>query len=341
MPQKIKSSLEIFAGLVFVFGYLWIICPVHSLWVQVLFAIPVFLFFIYSDFIRGKSSFQDLGLRLDNWYGSFKILFVFTLIAIPLLYLIWQPFFPVNNLFYKESSLEGKFVNKAAEALFQQYIFLVFFFRRYREIFAPRTHVAVILSALTFAMIHIPNPPLVILCFAAGIVWAYTYNKYPNLFTIAISHAVLGVFCTSVLLVYQIVGPNADIGRWSQESKVSVYGYIDRVDQMVPYKNHRVLDVEINRGKKSILVEGWVASSEKIKKIRISLGGREYSVHYGDKMENIASYFNNPDFLHSGFSVIIPVSDYSPGYHRLFLKVYLEGEIFYHTPGEKIWVNLI
>jgi membrane protease YdiL (CAAX protease family) len=314
----------------------------HSTRVKIWFAIPILIFLVFSEFVRRKSSFQNIGFRLDNWQDSIKILLVFTLISIPVLYLMWQSFFPVNNLFYKEPSFWKKIFTYPLWALFQQYIFLAFFFRRYREIFAPRAHIAVFFSALTFAMIHIPTPPLVIFCFISGIVWAYTYNKYPNLFTIAISHALLGVLCSSVLLVYQVVGANADIGRWSGEIKPdSVYGYIDSVDHIVPYKNHQILDVEINRGKKSILVEGWVAGPNQIRKIRINLGGREYSVHYGEKRENVASYFNNPDFLHSGFSASIPVSDYSPGYHKLFLKVYLEGEIFYHTPGEKIWVKLI
>ena len=341
MSQKIKSLLEVSIGIIFVFGYLWLITPLHSLWVQVLSAIPIILFFIYSDFIDRKS-FQDIGLRLDGWRESFKILLVFTLIGIPVLYLIWQPFFPVNKFFYKESSFWEGFIPKTVEALFQQYIFLTFFFRRYRDIFYPRIYIAVIFSALTFSLIHIPTPPLVIFCFIAGIVWAATYNKYPNLFTIAVSHAVLGVFLTSVLLVYQIVGPNADIGRWSSDSnQVSVHGYIDSVNNIVPYKNKKILDVSIHHEKNIIVVEGWITSTKKIENIRISLGGKDYAVHYGEKLEHIALYFNNPNFLYSGFNAKIPVSDFTPGYHKLFLKVYLEGEVFYHSPGERVWVKLI
>ena len=130
--------------------------------------------------------------------------------------------------------------------------------------------------------------------------------------------------------------------RWSSDSShVSVHGYIDIVDNIVPYKNGKILDVSINHEKNIIVVEGWVASTKKIKNIRISLGGKDYSVHYGEKREHIASYFNNPNFLYSGFNTKLPASDFAPGYHKLFLKVYLEGELFYHSPGERLWVKLM
>ena len=134
MSEKIRPSLEALTGFILVFGYLWFISPLHSKWIQILTLIPVFLFIIYSDFIGGKSSLKDLGFRWDNWYGSFKILFVFTVVAIPVLYLIWQNYFPVNNAFYKSSSFWKKIFTYPLWAFFQQYIFLAFFFRRYRKI---------------------------------------------------------------------------------------------------------------------------------------------------------------------------------------------------------------
>jgi hypothetical protein len=338
MSQRIKSLLEVLTGIIFIFGYLWLIYPLHSQWIQVLSVIAILLFFFYSDFIK-KRHFKEIGFRWDNWYGSFKILLIFTLIAIPGLYVIWQFFLPVNNYFYNDSAFWERLVTYPIGALFQQCIFLVFFFRRYRDIFSPHTNIAIFFSALTFSMIHIPTPPLVMLCFIAGIVWAATYNKYPNLFTIAISHAVMGVFCSYILLTYQAVGPNADIGRWCKDQD-SVYGYIDTINHIVPYKDRDVLDVNINREKNNIIVEGWVVSTDKMKNIRISLGGKDYSVHYGNKRGDVAAHFNNPDYLYSGFNANIPVSDFSPGYHKLFLKVDIEGERFYHVPSARIWVEL-
>jgi len=345
MSQRIKSSLEVLTGIIFIFGYLWLIYPLHSQWVKVFSAIPILIFLIYSDVIN-KKSFKDIGFRLDNWYGSFKILLIFTSITIPILYVIWQSFFPVNNYFYNDHAFWEKLVTFPFWGLCQEYVFLAFFFRRYRDMFFPHTNIAIFFSALTFAMIHIPNPPLIIFCFGAGIVWAATYNKYPNLFTIAISQSVLAIFVTSILLAYQIVGPNADIGRWCKEQD-SVYGIIDSVNNISTHKyinpKTAVLDVNINHETNSIFVNGWVTSKDKIKNIRISFGGKDYYAHYGDKREDVAAHFKNPDFMYSGFSANIPNSDFAPGQNKLFLKVYLEGELFsihYPCSEPRMLVNL-
>ena len=356
MSQKIKSLLEALTGIILIFGYLWLISPLNSQWVKVISAIPILLFFIYSDFISKKNfkkSFEDIGFRMDNWYGSFKIMLIFTSITIPILYVIWQLYFPVKNFYSDGYSFWTQLVTKLFEALCQQYIFLTFFFRRYRNIFSPHTNIAIFFSALTFSMIHIPTPPLILLCFTAGVVWTGTYNKYPNLFTIAISHAVLGIFCSSILLVYTNVGPNADIGRWCKDEPV--YGYIESINHINVHKNINaktyILDVNINNVKNSIFVEGWVASTDKIKDIRLSLDGKDYSVHYGVKREDIVADFkkrpqlyngfNESNLLYSGFNANIPLSDFTPGYHKLILKVYLEGELFsIHYPYPNIWVNL-
>jgi hypothetical protein len=98
--------------------------------------------------------------------------------------------------------------------------------------------------------------------------------------------------------------------------------------------------LHINHKEKSIFVDGWIASTKKIKNIRISLGGKDYSVHYGAKREDVAAYFNNPEYLYSGFNANIPRSDFALGYHKLFLKVCLEGDLFYHSPGQIIWVRI-
>jgi len=347
MSHKTKSLLELLTGIILVFGYLWLIYPLHSRWVQVIFLIPILVFFIYSDFINKRSfkeNIKDIGFRMDNWYDSFKILIVFTSISIPVLFIIWQFFFPVNNYFYKELSFWRNFIGYPLGALGQEYIFLAFFFRRYKIIFSPYTNIAIIFSAFTFSMIHIPTPPLIIFCFIAGIVWASTYNKYPNLFTIAISHAILGIFCTCILLVYMNVGPKAHIGRWCNSD--AVHGSIDSVNNIkvrkhINSKTH-VLDVVVNNESHNIYIQGWIASIDNIKKIQISFGGKDYSVNYGTRREDVAAFFNNPVYLYSGFNVNIPISDFSLGHQKLYLKVYLEGKLFsIHYPYPKIWINPI
>ena len=136
-----------------------------------------------------------------------------------------------------------------------------------------------------------------------------------------------------------MIGPNADIGRWAKE-QAPVYANIDRVNYIDIKPQNKEWRVNINHEENSIVVDGWVASTNKIKNIQVSLGGKDYSVHYGTKREDVAAYYNNPDYLYSGFNVNIPRSDFALGYHKLSLKVYLKGEPFYHSPGQRIWVRI-
>jgi len=50
---------------------------------------------------------------------------------------------------------------------------------------------SIIAVALMFALLHLPNLPLVLATFAGGLVWAYTYQKAPNLIALALSHCIM------------------------------------------------------------------------------------------------------------------------------------------------------
>ena len=48
---------------------------------------------------------------------------------------------------------------------------------------------AVPLAAAIFAAFHLPNPFLVIVTFAGGLIWCAIYARYPNIVPLALSHA--------------------------------------------------------------------------------------------------------------------------------------------------------
>ena len=48
---------------------------------------------------------------------------------------------------------------------------------------------AVLLAAVIFAAMHLPNPFLVIVTFTGGLAWCWIYSRHPNIAPLALSHA--------------------------------------------------------------------------------------------------------------------------------------------------------
>jgi hypothetical protein len=143
---------------------------------------------------RGQDTWADLGLTKKNLGAACLATLGFTGICaagilvvgyargVPLWrneFLILFPLYPLYGL---------------AQQLFTQGVF-----HRKLYVLTQSSTLSVVMTALTFGVIHYRNPLLAGLCTLGGFGWAVIYRRYHNLWPLGASHGVLGALTYALI----------------------------------------------------------------------------------------------------------------------------------------------
>lgn len=161
-------------------------------------AIPISLaltLIFFSHRERGEGLVK-LGLRLDNFWPAMRMLLIPTGVAV-VSFLIANWLLEGPGVVLRPARMRLLFV--PMWALFQQYVLQAFVNRRAQIVFGSNIQ-SVVLVGVVFGVLHLPSPFLALLAFVGGSVWAYIYQRQPNLLALALSHTIISIALSLTML---------------------------------------------------------------------------------------------------------------------------------------------
>ena len=170
----------------------WVVlafAPDSQLWLSVPVAL-VLVFMFVSHRARGETA-REVGWRLDNFAAAARVLFVLLAPPAALLMLFGWARGEFDPLRWRGGqSVFGAPALGVLWGLLQQYALQGFINRRAQLVWG-RGWKSVLVVAAVFAALHLPNPWLTLATFGGGLLWAYAYQRAPNLLALGLSHGLM------------------------------------------------------------------------------------------------------------------------------------------------------
>jgi membrane protease YdiL (CAAX protease family) len=147
-------------------------------------------FMLVSHRVRGESA-REVGWRLDNFTEAARLLLPPMLAVSALLVgLGWYAGTLDFGRWEGGQSIMGVPGLSLVWGPLQQYALQGFINRR-AQVALGRGSLSVLLVGLLFALFHLPNPWLTFATFAGGLLWAYVYQRAPNIPAVGLSHSLM------------------------------------------------------------------------------------------------------------------------------------------------------
>jgi membrane protease YdiL (CAAX protease family) len=213
LSLRTVTILEIASVLATVLITAWAVVPLRigNRWLE---SLPAFLglALTFSSHWLRKETLTELGFTHRHFGRALLLLIAPTVVVTAVLLTIGWLSGSLRLTWYSPVSALGR----SLWGMFQQYLLQAFIYRRVKFIALDgvsspsdqvrRTRLAIVVTAVIFALVHAPNLPLMGLTLLSALIWTWVYERAPNLFALSLSHGLMSTLTSATLPEWALKG---------------------------------------------------------------------------------------------------------------------------------------